>query len=180
MNQNRKSTIIQEIQFWKQNNMLPEHYCDYLLALYTEGDNIASDSADKSKKSKNTTIHPIVYIFILLLSLISLFVIYFTELSIVLQTAILASFVVFLLLAGFYYSKKQISPVIIYLISAFILLILSIEIAEFIFEGQALYIYLSIVLNCFLWMFIGRKLKKIYFTISGILGLITIFVFILL
>jgi hypothetical protein len=180
MNQNRKSTIVQEIQFWKQNKMLPEHYCDYLLVLYTEGDNTATDFVEKNQKAKNTTIHPIVYIAILLLSLISLFVIYFTELSIVLQTAILASFVVFLLFTGFYYSKKQISPVIIYLISAFILLILSIEIAEFIFAGQERYIYLSIVLNCFLWIFIGRKLKKIYFTISGILGLITIFIFILL
>lgn len=33
----RKKIILNEILFWKQNKLLPEHYCDFLAALYTEG-----------------------------------------------------------------------------------------------------------------------------------------------
>lgn len=37
MDENRKQTIIHEIKYWKTNHLLPTHYCDFLLALYTEG-----------------------------------------------------------------------------------------------------------------------------------------------
>lgn len=33
----RKKIILNEILFWKQNKLLPEHYCDFLATLYTEG-----------------------------------------------------------------------------------------------------------------------------------------------
>ena len=36
----RKKIILNEILFWKQNKLLPEHYCDFLAALYTEGADI--------------------------------------------------------------------------------------------------------------------------------------------
>lgn len=38
MDQQRKTTIINEIKYWQENRLLPEKYCDYLLALYTEGE----------------------------------------------------------------------------------------------------------------------------------------------
>ncbi|WP_440898184.1 hypothetical protein ACS127_15190 [Amphibacillus sp. Q70] len=38
MNGQRKATIINEIKYWKENRLLPDEYCDYLLALYTEGE----------------------------------------------------------------------------------------------------------------------------------------------
>lgn len=36
----RKKIILNEILFWKQNKLLPEHYCDFLATLYTEGADI--------------------------------------------------------------------------------------------------------------------------------------------
>lgn len=33
----RINTIINEIRYWKDTNLLPEQYCDYLLQLYSEG-----------------------------------------------------------------------------------------------------------------------------------------------
>ncbi|MFD2369695.1 hypothetical protein ACFSO0_06935 [Brevibacillus sp. GCM10020057] len=38
MDDQRKRTIIAEIENWRRNNLLPEHYCIFLLNLYTEGD----------------------------------------------------------------------------------------------------------------------------------------------
>ena len=36
----KKQIILNEILFWKQNKLLPEQYCDFLLKLYTEGEDI--------------------------------------------------------------------------------------------------------------------------------------------
>ena len=38
MSNQRKQIILNEITFWKQNKLLPEHYCDFLMTLYTEGE----------------------------------------------------------------------------------------------------------------------------------------------
>ncbi|MFC4388505.1 hypothetical protein ACFOZ1_11910 [Gracilibacillus marinus] len=37
MDAERKKVIINEIKYWKDHRLLPTHYCDFLLALYTEG-----------------------------------------------------------------------------------------------------------------------------------------------
>ncbi|WP_432358563.1 hypothetical protein [Sporosarcina sp. UB5] len=37
MNAQRKKIIIAEINYWKQNKLLPEHYCDFLITLYSQG-----------------------------------------------------------------------------------------------------------------------------------------------
>ena len=38
MNQQRKRIIISEIKYWKNNKLLPEHYCDFLITLYAQGE----------------------------------------------------------------------------------------------------------------------------------------------
>lgn len=46
MDQQRRATIIHEIKYWKDNHLLPSHYCDFLLALYTEGTGATDDALD--------------------------------------------------------------------------------------------------------------------------------------
>lgn len=48
MNVQRKATIINEIKYWKDNRLLPDEYCNYLLALYTEGEEISEETEAKS------------------------------------------------------------------------------------------------------------------------------------
>lgn len=38
MEKDRKALIIKEIIYWREHQLLPAHYCDFLLALYTEGE----------------------------------------------------------------------------------------------------------------------------------------------
>ncbi|MCM3710868.1 hypothetical protein [Sporosarcina luteola] len=52
MNVQRKKIIIAEINYWKQNKLLPEHYCDFLLTLYTQGDHELEISATDALLSK--------------------------------------------------------------------------------------------------------------------------------
>ncbi|MGR3765061.1 hypothetical protein [Rossellomorea sp. NS-SX7] len=163
----RQAVIINEIKFWKQNNMLPDQYCDYLLALYTKGEENHSDPSHKKGRKKLN------YMTILLsgvVMFISLFVIYFTELSVVLQTAILTGFVVLLIGWGIYYSKKKVSTVPILISAAFIILLLSISITEEISDGSPHMAYATLFLNCLLWIVLGIKRKLIYFTLSGAIG----------
>ncbi|WHY95984.1 hypothetical protein [Peribacillus simplex] len=53
MDEMRKKIIIQEINSWKESRMLPEQYCNYLLALYCQGELPPSKSI--KTKSKKTT-----------------------------------------------------------------------------------------------------------------------------
>lgn len=54
MDDQRKRTIIAEIENWQRNQLLPEHYCIFLLNLYTEGDRplspaLAAKGGDRKK-----------------------------------------------------------------------------------------------------------------------------------
>lgn len=73
---NQKTKIIlQEIQHWKKNKLLPEHYCNFLITLYTEG---SENSISNSKRMKSIYFR---YVFIFLLSIVvvSLLVFYFSD-----------------------------------------------------------------------------------------------------
>lgn len=73
---NQKTKIIlQEIQHWKKNKLLPEHYCDFLITLYTEG---SENSISNSNRKKSIYIR---YVFTLLLSIVvvGFLVLYFSD-----------------------------------------------------------------------------------------------------
>ena len=47
----RKQIILNEILFWKQNKLLPEHYCDFLMTLYSEGNEFETEEKASHKKA---------------------------------------------------------------------------------------------------------------------------------
>lgn len=47
MDEERRTIIINEIKYWKKNQLLPEHYCNFLLMLYTEGEEIPEEEQKK-------------------------------------------------------------------------------------------------------------------------------------
>lgn len=57
MDDQRKRTIIAEIENWRRNHLLPEHYCIFLLNLYTEGERPDTPS-NPPKKGKRGTSYP--------------------------------------------------------------------------------------------------------------------------
>ncbi|MGM0844213.1 MAG: hypothetical protein ACQEUT_04480 [Bacillota bacterium] len=169
--------ILNEIRFWKQNKMLPEHYCDYLLALYNQGDELEESQSVTSKFSFMALISGAL---IFALIPFSLFVIYFTELSFVLQTAILAGFVVLLTFTGIYYSNKEMFSPLIYITTSLIFLIYSINLVDVFFQGDKFITYLILFFNCIIWISAGRYLKLLYFTIGGTVGIILLIISILI
>ncbi|KYD11580.1 hypothetical protein MXL46_02965 [Heyndrickxia sporothermodurans] len=175
MDSSRKEVIINEIIYWKNHKMLPDHYCDYLLALYSEGE-LNNEISDVNKRKHGGKFGIFLFILCLIVS-VSLFVIYFTELAFILQTMILTSFVVFLLILGFYYSNKEFWYSIFYIGAAFLFLLLSIHIIEKLFNNNSLALYITLFFNCFIWLLTGWRMKLLYFIISGVLGILVLIIY---
>ncbi|MEW4306707.1 hypothetical protein [Rossellomorea marisflavi] len=168
--QDKETTIIiNEIKRWKESSMLPEHYCDYLLNLYTKG-------GSESVSSRGYT-----HLAAAALTLgLTVFVIYFTEMSPLLQTAILAVFVVFLVVMAIHYSKKGISTLFVYVVAALILLFMTVHIVDAFFEGKRGVLMPLLYLHCFVWSVTGIGRKILPFSIGGTLGAILLTIYIVI
>lgn len=181
MNEQRKKMIISEIKYWKKNNLLPAHYCDFLITLYAQGDEDYETEEKKApsvlKREKRKFIGKVVML--LLLSTIvgvSLFV--FTNYPVVTFGLCAFLIAVFLFLAMRSTVKKSAIIPILYVSSAFILLMMSLNLWITFFEGESTLLIALLLLNCALWLFAGKMLKLLFFTISGAVGILLVIAFI--
>ncbi|PLT30982.1 hypothetical protein [Peribacillus deserti] len=166
MNETRRKIIINEVHYWKTNRMLPEHYCDYLLALYQGGD--PGDPAEPLTEKKGKKTIPLSAAF---LSVgLTLYVNYFTDLSFNLQ--ILLTIIFLVLAAGslFFIHKEKLPLQIALVCLAFSFLLLTVKITEAAFPGGSKVFYPILLCHCLLWMYLGKRLKMGYFTLAAILG----------
>lgn len=180
MNPQRKRMIISEIKYWKENKLLPEHYCDFLITLYAQGEDdneikVAEGILLKEKKKINRTI----IILTMLTTLISVCMFVFTRYP--LLTLSLAAFVAFLFLLSTLSKstvRTRIAP-LLYILTSFLLLFMSLKLWMVFFDGNRMLLIVLLILNCSLWLFSGRLLKLLYLTISGIVGLLLIIGFLI-
>ena len=166
MDENRKQIIIKEIGYWKKNKLLPEQYCNFLLALYTEGTGL-NEKSNKSKNEKK------VFLWLLIIPII-VFIVYFTELSLILQIVFAIVFILIGIYLIFYLKRNGLLFHIPLIISALLLLYVSVELTLTNFPKSTIILYSILMVNCFIWLVGGWKFKQIYFTISGVLGLLLI------
>ena len=171
MEDNRKTVIIQEILYWKQNKMLPEHYCDYLLTLYTEGNRIEEEELPKQKEKQKHYISSAIF---LLFIPITVGFLYFTELSFILQMAISLIFLIISAAGIYYYQVKGLGNDIPVTVGAFIVLLFSVKAVLEYFPEQIIFLYIILAINCIIWFWVGRKFKLIYFSISSYIGFLMI------
>lgn len=169
MDKGKKEIITKEIHYWKESKLLPDTYCDFLLALYTEGNN----NSEKSVPSKNKKGIQLILIGIMfVLFLISALVTYFTEMSFVLQTVTTG----FLLLASTivtaFLIKAKGSYQIALVTTCIQLLIFSPSFVEYTTEGNNLWVATTVVINCLLWIAIGTFYRVFYLLISGVIAML--------
>jgi len=170
MNRRRRETIIREIEYWKRSRLLPEHYCDYLLALYTEGD--AHPGPRRPWRSR------LAASFCLLLPAAAL-AIYFTELSFVLQTLLCALFfAVCLFLCWRWRTERQLLHFLL-IGSAWLLLLGTVAACERYFPGQSGPLMFALLAHCAVWLAIGLLLRLHYFSIAAAAGGALMAVFVL-
>lgn len=161
MSNQRSKIIIREINYWKEHNILPDMYCDFLLALYTKGEN----DTEISTKGKEDTLG--------LISILQLTLVFFILLSSVVvinMQHISHSFqIVFLILSilGMLWLFKLLSKNrdIYFHLSLTILLVHLFLITVFLGNN---YIHLEwissiiVVFNFICWLIIGYKYKLKY------------------
>ncbi|MEH7379925.1 hypothetical protein V7138_05530 [Bacillus sp. JJ1533] len=166
MNQDRKKIIINEILYWRENKLLPEAYCNFLLSLYTEGEGVEPTQPTGNSKNKTN-------IFLLgigLLLPVLFLVTYFTEISPILQMVINFIFIIICTLGLILNRKNPFFVHIGSIIIALFILLLSVNVSDYLFKGYGNYLSVVILLNCFCWVIVGIFSKKKYFLIAGVLG----------
>ncbi len=178
MNPQRRRLIISEIKYWKQNKLLPEHYCDFLITLYAQGQDEKEVKANeailvKEKKKLNRTVVMLSILAIIVSGGMFVFIQY-PGWTLTLTAVVSFSF----LLLAMRKSTIQmgVAPVL-YILASLMLLLMSLRLWLVFFEGHTMLLIGLLILNCALWLFAGRMLKVLYFTISGAAGLLLIIVF---
>lgn len=177
MSNQRKQIILNEITFWKQNKLLPEHYCDFLSTLYTEGNHEGetitakvTDSIKAKEKRKNRTLS-ITCISIATLMVLMLFTIEIEWVTIAIIGAVtIAAFMATLVLAN---KKNALAPMM-QVATALLFLGVTIKICVTYFAGNNTALYGSLAMNCVVWLISGLLTRLHYFTVSGILGLVAL------
>lgn len=180
MSNERKKIIVNEITFWKKNKLLPEHYCDFLMTLYTGGDHEneelkgdATKAIKAQEKRKNLSKH-----FIILSIAIILVILLFTIDTVWLISAITGIAALACLFGAFYFAKKnQLLTPILHVSAALLFLAVAVRISLTYFPQNNAILYGALASNCLLWLVSGLKLKVSYFTISGALGIVAIIVY---
>ncbi|WP_102345567.1 hypothetical protein [Bacillus sp. Marseille-P3661] len=169
MNKTRKDIILKEIHYWKEHHLLPEHYCNFLITLYTEGSAEEQHAYNKSYKVKQ--IYYQIFISYIVFQLpTTIVIIYFTELNILLQTLIFTFFVLMCVCSAYYFYSKggkyaHLSIVIGFLILFFVSNSL---VKLYVNTEQALII--NVLLNCLFWFVIGVYLRYKYLIVAGVIS----------
>jgi hypothetical protein len=175
----RKKIILNEILFWKQNKLLPEHYCDFLAALYTEGADIEElEPVQDPKQAILPSEKRKMFLLVasLCIAIIAVLAIYFTIKSLTLiLTVVVGIGACILFIAAFQMAKKKhlLAP-IFHLLAAILLFSISIRVCTTYFSGDNIVLFCLIAANCLIWLWSGIKMKLLYFTVSGVLGLLAL------
>jgi hypothetical protein len=168
MDNQRKEIIIKEIKYWKKSKLLPDHYCDFLLTLYTKGEHLNEDG-----KEKNHFIHfkaVMLFISIQALFLLAVLVIYFTDFSLLMQIAI----VIFIAITMILITKKTRNELLYSLyamMAAFVLFLLTVHFVLFFEHASSNGLLLAILGHSLAWFYIGWKWSIRFFVIAAILAI---------
>lgn len=179
MSKPRKQIILNEILFWKQNKLLPEHYCDFLATLYAEGEQQETEQEKKAKqavlaKEKRTNIFVTSLLIIVgIFSVIGMFALSaYTAVSAIIAVGATALLFV---RAAVVALKHPSLAVLYHIMAALLIFSITIYISATYFPKNDTLLFLALLFNCALWLGIGIKKNLVYFTLSGALaGMIVI------
>lgn len=111
MEEDKRKIIVKEIERWRRNKMLPEHYCDFLLNLYLDERTDSSGPAASTSLLRSASITgsrwKLWLLFIVSISLISFTVLHFNSFPVVLQIGLSLFFVVACFGTGVYMRRRQ-------------------------------------------------------------------------
>lgn len=167
----RKEIIINEIKHWKETKLLPERYCDFLLMLYTQGED-QQETTNTSKPLGSIWFVLDLFFLMLLLPVTSYFLVIETTGLWLKITLILITIIIAIVHILYFYKNKSLVIHIPIIVLFTTLLTGSIAFNAFF----ALSMYWVIAFHCFMWIIVGYWKKLYYLIISGVLGLIILLI----
>ena len=174
----RKKIILNEILFWKQNKLLPEHYCDFLATLYNEGQDEVSEEEAKAKQAilaqekKRNTIITTALMIGTVLTFIGMFIFttfswVFTMLGIIVTTLLFVR-------ASVVQMRAPSLAILYHIVAALLVFSLTVSLAITYFPHHNMVLISVLIGNSILWLVVGLKRKLVYFTISGICACVVV------
>ncbi|CDO01871.1 hypothetical protein BN988_00318 [Oceanobacillus picturae] len=176
MSEDRIATIVREINYWKEHHLLPDIYCDFLLALYTNGEGVTETENNAKKRHKNS----LQIILVSILLPFSFYVIYFTQVELFLQLGML---LLFLCYSGWTYASMKNRYNALYhaglITSLFLIFLITLTLGK-LFQFHNIYTSLFFTVNFCSWILIGRRQRLKYLVFTGIVALLFTCLYIIL
>ena len=163
-------TLIKELKKWKENQLIPAQYCDYLLSFYMSDKQDTKQTLQKTRFKKE-------YLYFLLVVPLALIFFYFTKLTPTMQIGLVVFFVFLGFGITYYYFKKDGWFQIPLALSAFVILIFSVQWITGIYPENIDALYYTILANCGIWLAFGLVFRMISLIVSGILGAVFVMFF---
>ncbi|HSH25714.1 MAG TPA: hypothetical protein VLA13_09300 [Massilibacterium sp.] len=168
----KKKIIVQEILYWKENKLLPETYCNFLLALYSGGDDITKKRKEK-KSTRFIGIHATLSFIFIALFIFGVLVIYFTDFSFQMQMTFEVIIILFFCSMIIFLKKyRTISYHIAIFLTALLVVIVGSEWITRIFKDYPSAPVYFTMIHCFIWIVGGKKFNILYLFYAGIGGMI--------
>lgn len=175
----RKQIILNEITFWKKNKLLPDHYCDFLTTLYTEGEELPTSKTKaknsiKGKEERKVQLWAVIMPIVSVALLVAIFLV--KSILLISIPAILFATTCFITSLLMIKKNKLLAP-IFQLSAALVFFGITLKLCLTYFDGSNIALYSTLIGNCILWIISGIGMRLIYFTIAGILGILTILIY---
>jgi hypothetical protein len=165
----RTRIIINEIKYWKEHKLLPESQCDFLLALYTQGEDYESIA---SPMKRNYQVNQYVQLILLILMIpFSFLVVYFTQFNFILQLGILVLFLSYAFWVFSYFRKKDIKYIHIAITVFLVLLLITTDFISSVLHLNQYVTILFFIFNFIGWFILSRKLHYKYLMVISFLAL---------
>ncbi|MGM8214136.1 hypothetical protein ACLIA0_01050 [Bacillaceae bacterium W0354] len=172
MDNERKKIILNEIKHWKQSNLLPTQYCDFLIALYTEGEGLDEEKSTFKDKQRGNLLLYLDIIFLLLLIPFSFYVTYIFDVGILIKIFIFLAIIAILAIHLYFYHKKKSIYIHLPLITLFLITLLGSISVSYTILGESFWVNGIILINCIIWVITGIYGKYLYLTLSGFIGIV--------
>lgn len=178
MSERRIATVVEEIHYWKEHNLLPDVYCDFLLALYTNGEGTGEEEI--TRKNKINIVSAIQVTLLSLLLPFAFLVIYFTEFPVLLQVSTLLLFAAFSYRMTRVYSQKFSIYYHLSIVTFLLLLLLMSVYISTLFTANQWLLQFVIILNVVSWYFFSWQHDIKYLKIVSIFGIAFVILYIVL
>ncbi|MDX8045961.1 hypothetical protein SH601_08135 [Gracilibacillus sp. S3-1-1] len=169
MEDERKKIIINEIKHWRAHQLLPQQYCDFLLALYTEG------QEEEENKKQKTPYYLFFYFLDTLLLLLPIVLFLLTENVFMQITGIVITLVIAFSMIKFFSGH----PVLRASYAVMIFFSIFLFATTFWFNhsiGMTWITFLWVLINSVSWIAFGKLKKQFFLQAGGVFVLIALII----